>query len=692
MKIINELCYSQINTNKKDTLATKLSIFLAVILLGTIIFIIGSLKEEQHHEIVSTVGDYQVSLTDVNKTMMQKLLENDDIKKVSFDKFISTDLNAVIIEKGEYFKDLKGFEIVYGRNVNSAKELIAPTRFFKKNKDYKIGSKLKVAGKEYTFVGEYRDYESSFEESALIGILNDESQENIFNNSDGIEVFIWYKSPRDTYKLTKNILEDFQIDYTKSLDTGRLYFNKDILEYEMIYSSGIIPPKSVMAEWVETYGACMVLVLLFAVMIYGAFNVWNNRDIKELALLKSVGMTQKQVRSMIRLKAIKIGIFPVLAGTAVSYITANLLLYLMWLNNLISYKKMSDIFEEKMRTAKFHLVSLSFSTLFLIVVLAFITVYLSAIIPAGKSAKLNVIEGLTGIADKKIKYGKSRISGKVERTLARDYFKAYSSTYKTIIFAMLLSAMVMTLVLVSQSYRTVDEIYGKHKEQYNFQSQIFTDMQINKQLVSELYLLDEIDEIHVYEDKSFKFYLSDNKGFYSDELKNAFESGNKSAEDMYVNIIALHKQDFDKVIYINKLGKDAKYILLNKTPEKNNTPYSFRKYISLTNSDNKELVLRYNADEKKMPIHIDAYIKYFPFDLEAQNQKGIYVFTTMENLEKFIEAYGQDKADPTRYYNIKLKAKKNLDKVSDNCERIISSYIPKSDRSTSNDILRQEAT
>ena len=273
----------------------------------------------------------------------------------------------------------------------------------------------------------------------------------------------------------------------------------------------------------------------------------------------------------------------------------------------------------------------------------------------------------------KIKYGKSRISGKVERTLARDYFKAYSSTYKTIIFAMLLSAMVMTLVLVSQSYRTVDEIYGKHKEQYNFQSQIFTDMQINKQLVSELYLLDEIDEIHVYEDKSFKFYLSDNKGFYSDELKNAFESGNKSAEDMYVNIIALHKQDFDKVIYINKLGKDAKYILLNKTPEKNNTPYSFRKYISLTNSDNKELVLRYNADEKKMPIHIDAYIKYFPFDLEAQNQKGIYVFTTMENLEKFIEEYGQDKADPTRYYNIKLKAKKNLDKVSDNCERIISS-------------------
>ena len=36
MKIINELSYSQIKNNKKDTLATKLSIFLAVVLLGKI--------------------------------------------------------------------------------------------------------------------------------------------------------------------------------------------------------------------------------------------------------------------------------------------------------------------------------------------------------------------------------------------------------------------------------------------------------------------------------------------------------------------------------------------------------------------------------------------------------------------------------------------------------------------------------
>ena len=223
-----------------------------------------------------------------------------------------------------------------------------------------------MRAKEYTIIGEYNDYSMSFEESALIGILGDESKENLLNNEDGIEAYIWYKNPRDTYTLTKKIFNEFKIDYAKALDTGRLYFNRDILEYKMIYPSGIIPPKHVVANLIESYGACMLLVFLFAVMIYGAFNVWNNRDIKELALLKSVGMTKKQVKKMIRLKALKIGIVPIIAGTLVSYFTANMLFYLMWLNNYISYKNVSTIFGERMRNTGFHLAHFSFSFLLII--------------------------------------------------------------------------------------------------------------------------------------------------------------------------------------------------------------------------------------------------------------------------------------------------------------------------------------
>ena len=64
-----------------------------------------------------------------------------------------------------------------------------------------------MRAKEYTIVGEYNDYSMSFEESALIGILGDESKENLLNNEDGIEAYIWYKNPRDTYTLTKKIFK-----------------------------------------------------------------------------------------------------------------------------------------------------------------------------------------------------------------------------------------------------------------------------------------------------------------------------------------------------------------------------------------------------------------------------------------------------------------------------------------------------
>ena len=688
MKIINELSYSQIKNNKKDTLATKLSIFLAVVLLGTVIFIIGSIKTEEYRRITSTAGDYQVSIAGVNDDMIDSFLKNRDIQRVSFDKFIKTDMDAIIIEKGAYYHDLKSFDIISGRNVRSAGEIIVPTRFLNKHKEYKTGSKLTVRGKVYKIVGEYDDYGKSFEETALIGVLADESKDSILKDADGIEAYIWYKNPRDTYTITKRIFKKFKMDYYKSLDTGVLYFNRDVLEYKMIYPSGIIPPKHVVAEAIESYGVCMVLVLLFAVMIYGAFNVWNNRDIKELALLKSVGMTEKQIKKMIRLKVIKIGILPILIGTVVSYLTANLLLYLMWLNNSITYKNMSNIFGERLKNAGFHPIYPSFPLILIIVILAFLTVYLSAIMPAGKSAKLNVVEGLTGITQNKIKYGKSKVTGQIESTLARDYFKAYYLTYKTIISALIISAMVMTLVLVSQSYRTVDSVYGKYNSPYNFTSNIYTSSNLNKRLIYDLKKVKGIDESHIYTNKRFKFYFKDNKGFEFDKLKTAFETGAKTRKELYVNIIGVSSEDFNRVISKNKLDIDSNYVLLNKIPDSNESPYSFRNYIQATDANEKDLVLRYNADGKQMPVHIDGYIDDFPFDLEEQSENGIYVFTRMENLEKFIEKYGQDEGDPVNYYMIRIKAKKNLDEVSDKCERIISAYIPENDHSTTNDIVR----
>lgn len=687
MKIINELAGSSIKSNRKDTLSTKLTILLAVILLGTIVFILNSFKKETYNGIISTFGDYNVSVSGVDERMYSTLIENEDIKQLSFDKLIKTNLDATIYQKGDYYWNLKGFELLAGRKPENAGELIVPTHFLIKNKEFKIGSHLNVHDKTYTIVGEYDDNSYTFEDSVLIGYLEDTSKENLFEGKSGLEAIIWFENPRDTYTLTREILKELNIDIKVAESTGRLYFNKDILEYKMIYPSGIIPPKSVLVKTAETYGGFLILIFLFAVMIYGAFNVWNGRDIREIALLKSTGMTEKQVKKMVRIKAIQLSLVPVAVGTVIAYITANLLLYLLWLNNSITYNKLSEIFSEKLRAPAFKIISPSVSAVILIILLSFITVYLSALLPARRSAKLKIIECLNGLSEKKTKFGKSKISGRVEKSLANDYFKSYSLTYRTIFLAMLVSAMVLTLVLVSQAYRIPVRKYDRYHNPYNFTSIIYIQSELERALMDDMKGVEGIDELHIYEKKSFKFFLNDNKGFLSDEFQDAIAEGRKNKDDLYASICGLSDEDYQAVLKENGLESTASYVLLNKIADDNNAPYAFRTYMPITSSEGKEINLKYNAEGKVMTVPIDGYIDEFPYDLESHGKNGIYIFTDMSNLEAFIREYGQDEGDPVNYYNIKIKARDNLDVIADKCERIILSYIPKSDHITSTDIL-----
>lgn len=691
MEIINELSGSAIENNKKDTLATRFSILMAVILLGTVIFIIGSVRADNYNNIQSMIGDYHVSFSGVDETIYDYLTTHEEIDHIEFDKIIETDIDEIIYEKSPDYWNAQDFEIVQGKKPSKEGELIVPSRFLVQNSNYTIGSELNLHNTNYVIVGEYDDRGYSFEESILFGYLEDQSKENLFQDNIGVQVYLWYDSPRDTYTLTRQMLDEFQIDGYEAENSGRLFYNTDILEYKMIYPSGIIPPKKVMADALETYGACFLLTILFAVMIYGAFNVWNSRDVKELALLKSVGMTEKQVKKMVRQKVLKLSVIPIVGGTVISYGVANLLLYLFWLNNAFSYKHLSELLGERMQAPDFHFIGISVPSIILIIALSLLTVYFSALIPARESAKLRIIEGLNGIKEKKTRFGTSQISGKVEISLAKDYFRSYRSTYRTIILAMIISAMAITSMLVSQSYRAINTEYNEFDSPYNFTSSIYTDSKLDEEMISSIHDVTGIDEVHLYQHKDFKFFLEDNEGFPSNELTSALTEGRKSSNDMYARIYGLSNNDYENILKENNLDNDEGYVLLNQTPKNNADPYTFREYIPLTENDNENIVVKYNAEGKVMNIPISGYIDTFPYELDVHGENGVYIFTTMNKLEEFFEEHGKDEGDPVNYYTIELKANQDLSRVSDETERIISSFIPKSDYSTSNTLLTEAA-
>ena len=686
MKIINDLADGAVKNNKKDSFAIKISILLAVMLLGTVIFIFNSLKTDKYEYVKKTFGDYHVKISEIDKGFYDKLKNNKDIEKVSFNKIIKTDLNAVIYENGDP-ESLLGYDIKEGKKPEKANELLVPEGFLIKNKEYDLGSEITVRDKTYKIVGTYEDFSYSFEEAMLVGLSESDDKKVIFEKNGGIEAQIWYKNIRDTYTKTREILSEMNIDENHALDIGRVFYNKDILEYKMVYPKGIIPPKSVVNSALEKYGAAFFLCLLFAFIIYGAFNVWNNRDLKEIALLKSTGMTKKQVRQMIRKKAFKLSTLPIVLGTILSWAFANLLLYLLWFNNSISYKKISNILGESLKSPDFNLVIPSIESILIIILLSLLMVYFSALIPAKKSSKIKVIEGLNGITEKNIKLGKSKINGPIEKTLAKDYYRSYRSTYRIIVISLALSASVLTTVLVSQSYRTLNEKYNSYKSPYNFNSSIYTDDFLDKNFVSDMEKVKGIKQFHIYQRVDTKFYAGENEDFISKDLKEALKSGKIQEDKLYSSIYALTDEDFKKLLKENNIT-DASYILLNKITKDNKTPYAFNEYVKISDADTGKVTLKYNAQEKSMNIKIDASIDEIPYDLEAYNNNEISIFTSESNMRKFIAAYGIDESNPVYYYFVKIKAEKNKEKVFEDAEKVISTYVTKSDHGTSTEIIK----
>ena len=686
MKIINDLADGAVKNNKKDSFAIKISILLAVMLLGTVIFIFNLLSTDQYNYVKKNVGDYHVSISEIDEKLYDKLINDEDIEKISFNKIIETDLNATIYEFGDS-TGLIGFDIKEGRKPNNSNEILVPEKFLIKSKEYDLGSEITVRDKTYKVVGVYDDYSKSFEDSMLIGLTESDDKKGLFEKNDEIVAQIWYKNIRDTYTKTREVLSEMNIDENHALDIGRVFYNKDILEYKMVYPRGIIPPKSVVNLAIEKYGAGFFLCLLFAFIIYGSFNVWNNRDLKEIALLKSTGMTDKQVKKMIRKKAFKLSTLPIALGTILSLAFANLLLYLMWLNNSISYKNMSEILGESLKSPDFYFVYPNPISIIMIILLSILTVYLSAIIPARKSAKIKIIEGLNGITEKNIKLGKSKINGPIEKTLAKDYYRSYRSTYRIIVISMALSAFVLTAVLVSQSHRTLNKKYNSYKSPYNFNSSIYTDKNLDKNLLANLEKVDGIKEFHLYQRNDTKFYVDDNKDLISKDLKNSLDSGKIAKDSLYASLYALTDEDFEKILKENNIP-NASYLLLNKISKDNKTPYAFNEYIKISDKGFGDITLKYNADGKSMPVKIDSSIDEMPYDLEAYNDNRISIFTSESTMKKFIDEYGIDEGDPVYYYFVKIKADNNKEKVFEDAEKVISTYVPKSDHGTSTEIIR----
>ncbi|MDR1003120.1 MAG: FtsX-like permease family protein [Oscillospiraceae bacterium] len=215
---------------------------------------------------------------------------------------------------------------------------------------------------------------------------------------------------------------------------------------ELLMLEGYAPDEYSMILF--SIGTVLFLVIMFAsiIVISNAFRVSAGERTKQFGILKSVGATSRQIRSSVVYEGLLLSVIGIPAGIAVGFLVeaagCALAEYFFTALNAINNNGIHLKF-----TAPWWVIAIAAT-------LAFVTIFLSAYLPARKASKIPAIEAIRGKGEIKLK-AKKVLAAKLIRNLfgmegelAAKSMKRSSRSYRATVVA-LASSVVLFLVGVS---------------------------------------------------------------------------------------------------------------------------------------------------------------------------------------------------------------------------------------------------
>lgn len=698
MKIIHELARDSTRKNRRDAFAIRVSILMAVIMMGTLLFIFNELElgEWQYHK--RTVGDYQATLIHVNEEEFHKLQNNSGIAKIGLSKIETIEETGLhrpdvqlYLQSAEMWSRIDA-GLIKGQAPEKGSDIVVSETFMMENPDYDVGKELSLGYRSHHICGVYREHLMSFSSSYLmLGMLQNPSTVDLFQNATSVDVALWFKHERDTYPQIRKILQDFGKDEGELIKAGGLVYNTGYLEGKLIFARGLIPSRNFMDRWNLRIGMLLCMLALFAVMIYNAFNVWNNQDLRQIGLLKSSGMSQKQVRKLVVEKAIRLSLRPILWGLVLAYFCTNLLFFLMWLNHKNAHSLVNSM--SAATDYGFRLVTPSPSVFIVLFLLSLFCVFVAALRPARCSSKLSIIDAMKNVdmRPQKLRLRSTRYTRNISRGLARDYSVSYRRTFRGLALAMALAGMAFSVVHLEQSWRGLSNEYNKPTSPYTLTADFFTIHEIPVTLSDEVREVPNVRSSHLYATTSYRFQMKGNEDFVSSELRDSLSHlKTERAYHPEVTVYGLEDDDYKGLLQeleISDIEKQG-FLLLDRTADDPDKAYQFRTYLPLSNPKADHFTVRDRDDkEKTFELPIMGRIEAFPYDIRPLWPDQIALFTSLSKLEEMLVREGKVNEDNPLSYQLKVEAGMDeLPEVTDEVEGVLYRYVPKSDTFISNRI------
>lgn len=602
MQILNRLTIRNLKLNKRRTIVTIIGIILATALLTAVATMAVSLKESVTLRSKKVDGDFHLLLYDmtdkekesvINNRQVESYYETHEVGYGVLDGCVNDSKPYVYIEAldSDTFEKAE-INVTSGRLPEDDSEIVISSHI-KTNGGvkYNLGDKITFDIGDRTYNGKklyqndtYREDEQLEAKQTktykVVGICDRlpygeeprtapgysvitlaNKADTSLNKSD-IYLRFNKKALKDRYDLTADILgvdktlfnklnsgklEDKEIQTLKSqLDkTHSYYINNSLIKYEAFYDSSV--------AFVYNMAAVVMVIIIItsAVCISNSFAISINQKTKQYGMLASIGATPRQIRKNVFFEAAFMGVIGIVAGIGGGLSASYILV-------VLSNKMLIDTFEMSIVYAP------SLLGVLLSIVLAIVTIVLSALVPAIRASRMSPIMAINHSEDIKIK-SKSlktpKLIGKVwgeGGVLAYKNMKRNKRKYRviTISIALSVSTFIALYGFMSLLTESVNR-YANDKIDLRVYMYSYKSMSVDEANKKVSNIVNRINNETNITDFTFArgFYASlKDEPKYSSDYKevNKYEAGLAENNGYYISIISLGNEEYGK--YIKKLG------------------------------------------------------------------------------------------------------------------------------------------
>ena len=581
MSILNDLTIKNLKLNKKRTIVTIIGIILSTALMVGIGLLFSSFQDYMIRETISYNGKYEAEYGDVSLDKLNSIDKKDFSyfyqKAIGFSKFDSANeykpyIYISSVDK-EYFKEL---HLISGRFAENDSELVISNHINTNGgASYKIGDIITLKYGERVIEGVNTLANNEYYEEETLNIVGEKTY-TIVGIVERSNFEDYSASGYSTFTLDMNDKEGTADAYVMFNNKKKIIKQSEDLAKKLGYDNAISYNSTLLALYGEsTYGNIMksmitMIVIMLSlvsigciVVIYNSFAISVMERKKEFGLLSSIGATKKQLSYTIFFEALIEGTIGIILGIGGAYIGIGTVILII--NNLIG-----DIL-----VLKLNLVT---NIMFIIIPVIFmiLVIFISALVPSRRAAKVSPIEAIRQNDDikinkKKIKTGKliNKLFG-IEGEIALKNIKRNKKKYRVTIVSLFIS-IVLFISFSSYMNYTIDTASSVMGEvPYDYQISYFGDD-------NDIDALDKISEIIKSNDvKEYISYSASNLSIignytYSDEYLDFYKSaygddGIKALTNLkyqYISIYILDDISYNKYKELIGLDKDS-VILLNK--------------------------------------------------------------------------------------------------------------------------------